>query len=210
MTFELWAAYAVAAWVVLIVPGPTVMLVVSYALAEGRRATWSTVAGVALGDFTAMTLSLLGLGALMAASAAAFTILKWAGAAYLVFLGVRLFRATPDSSPLAGPQGPARPHARSAILGHAFAVTALNPKGIVFFVAFLPQFLRPAAPLAPQVLLLGGTFLLFAILNATGYALLAGSVRDAVRRPAVLRGLNRLGGSVMIGAGLLTALLRRA
>ena len=93
MTPELWVAYLTATAVLLAIPGPTVTLVVSYALAEGRRSALGTVAGVALGDLTAMSLSLAGLGAVLSTPAALFTALKWAGACYLVYLGVRMWRA---------------------------------------------------------------------------------------------------------------------
>src|SRR4051812_19672722 len=138
MTVEAWLAFVGASIVLLAIPGPTVTLVVGYALGTGKRAVWATVAGVALGDFTAMTLSLLGLGAVLAASADLFTALKWIGAAYLVYLGIKLWRAEPMIGDAAG--GEAGRSARG-IMGHAFAVTALNPKGILFFVAFVPQFL---------------------------------------------------------------------
>ncbi|MEZ5863113.1 MAG: LysE family translocator [Geminicoccaceae bacterium] len=93
MAFEIWLAFAAASAVLLAIPGPTIMLVVAYALGQGKRAAAATVAGVALGDFTAMTASLLGLGVLLATSATLFTILKLVGAAYLVYLGVRFWRA---------------------------------------------------------------------------------------------------------------------
>src|SRR4030081_1035087 len=92
MTFESWAAFTAASAVLLVIPGPTVLLVVSYALGQGWRTALPMAIGVALGDFTAMTLSMLGLGALLAASATLFTILKWVGAAYLVYLGIKLWR----------------------------------------------------------------------------------------------------------------------
>src|SRR4051794_26234569 len=141
MTLELWAAFVAASAILLIIPGPTVLLVVSYALGQGWRAALPMALGVALGDFTAMTLSMLGVGALLATSAMLFTVLKWIGAAYLVWLGIKLWRAggTLDARPR---------HDRASalkMLGHAWLVTALNPKGITFFVAFLPQFLDPRA-----------------------------------------------------------------
>src|ERR1041385_1238057 len=144
MTFEAWAAFAAATAVLLVIPGPTVLLVVSYALGQGWRTALPTAIGVPLGDFTAMTLSMLGVGALLAASATVFTVLKWIGAAYLVWLGVKLWRA--GGSLNAEP----RTDAASALrmLGHAWFVTALNPKSITFFVAFLPQFLDPQADFA--------------------------------------------------------------
>src|SRR3954449_11235702 len=93
MTLSLWAAFVAASAVLLVIPGPTILLVVSYALGQGWRTALPMAVGVALGDFTAMTLSMLGVGALLMASATIFTALKWAGAAYLVYLGIRLFRA---------------------------------------------------------------------------------------------------------------------
>jgi threonine/homoserine/homoserine lactone efflux protein len=207
MTLETWLAFSLASAVLVVIPGPTVLLVVSYALADGRRSAWATVPGVALGDCVALAGSFLGLGALLAVSALWFAVLKWIGAAYLIYLGIRMWRQAPDLSELPG-RDAGRPAAR--VLGHAFAVTALNPKGIVFFVAFLPQFISHREPLLPQMLLLGGTFVLLAVVNVIGYSQLAGSVRETLRRPGALRALQRLGGTVLIGAGVLTAAWRRA
>ena len=208
MSFEVWLAYAATTAVFLAIPGPTILLVISYALTEGRRAAAWTVAGVALGDFTAMTLSVLGLGALLSSSALLFGILKWIGAGYLVYLGVRMWLAQP-ALPRDAEDVPHVGHSRRAMLGHAFAVTALNPKSIAFFIAFLPQFLSPHAPVLPQMVVLGGTFLVLATVNAAAYALLAGGARRAVSRPAVLKSVNRIGGGLLIGAGVMTAAMRR-
>src|SRR5215467_9228891 len=139
MTLAIWLAFAVASSILLVIPGPTVLLVVSYALGQGWRAALPMAVGVALGDFTAMTLSMLGLGALLSASADLFTGLKWIGAAYLVWLGIKLWRTGDalDAKP--------RTDAASAVkmVSHAWLVTALNPKSITFFVAFMPQFMNP-------------------------------------------------------------------
>jgi threonine/homoserine/homoserine lactone efflux protein len=161
---------------------------------------------VALGDFTAMTCSLVGLGALLAASAELFTALKWVGAGYLIYLGIKLWRA-----PVTDDQGlPLAPEMRpKRIFLHAFAVTALNPKGIVFFVAFLPQFLNPANPLLPQFAIFEATFVGMAAANALAFALLASAARKAVRKPAVQRTVNRTGGTLLIGAGLLAAVWKK-
>ena len=101
MAFQTWMAFAAASAVLLVIPGPTILLVVSYALGQGWRTALPMAVGVALGDFTAMTLSMLGIGALLLASATIFTALKWLGAAYLVYLGIKLFRAggTLDAEP---------------------------------------------------------------------------------------------------------------
>jgi threonine/homoserine/homoserine lactone efflux protein len=167
MTLESWAAFTAASTVLLVIPGPTVLLVVSYALGQGWRTALPMAVGVALGDFTAMTLSMLGLGALLAASATLFTILKWVGAAYLVYLGVKLWRAGGilDAAPRTDAVSAAR------MLGHAWLVTALNPKSITFFVAFLPAFLDPHADFLTQMLVFETTFLLLAMLLATPWSL---------------------------------------
>jgi threonine/homoserine/homoserine lactone efflux protein len=208
VTVELWLAFVAASAVVLAVPGPTVLLVTSYVFSEGRRSARATVPGVALGDCVAMTASLAGLGAAVAASATAFTVLKWAGAAYLVWLGATMWRAKPQPPAVAGAALPALRD--RAMFAHAFAVTALNPKSIAFFVAFLPQFVAPGAPVPPQLAILGATFLVLATANAAAYAALAGTARRGLSRPGVVRAVNRLGGTLLIGAGVMTATLRRA
>jgi threonine/homoserine/homoserine lactone efflux protein len=206
MSLAAWIAFALAASVLLVIPGPTVVLVVSYALTQGRRVAVAMAFGVALGDFTAMTLSLAGLGALLAASAALFGVLKWAGAAYLVYLGVRLWRSEPAVA--ADDTVPERKPAR-AIFAHAFAVTALNPKSIAFFVAFVPQFVDHGAPLLPQLAVMEATFVGLATLNALAYALAADRLRTRIRRPGVLRGLNRAGAACLVGMGAATVALAR-
>ncbi len=209
MSIEHWLAFVAASAIMLAIPGPTILLVISYALGHGRRSTAATVAGVALGDFTAMTASMLGLGALLATSAAIFTVLKWAGAAYLVWLGIKLWRApvADTSAPDAGEAPVERP---IRIFFHTYVVTALNPKSIVFFVAFLPQFLDLTRPLFSQMLIFETTFLVLATLNATAYALMASAARSTIRKPKIQTIVNRTGGSLLIGAGLLTAGMRRA
>lgn len=102
MPIENWLAFVAASAIMLAIPGPTILLVISYALGHGRNASSATVAGVALGDFTAMTASMLGLGALLATSAALFTVLKWIGAAYLIYLGIKLWRAPVGNSTQGG------------------------------------------------------------------------------------------------------------
>lgn len=176
----------------------------SYALGQGWRTALPMAIGVALGDFTAMTLSLLGLGALLAASATLFTVLKWVGAAYLIWLGIKLWRAggALDAKP--------RTDAASALkmLGHAWLVTALNPKGLTFFIAFLPQFIDPKLALLPQVSVFAATFLILAFANVITYALIASRARSVVQNPRMMRAINRTGGSLLIGAGVATVALR--
>lgn len=209
MSIEHWLAFVAASSILLAIPGPTILLVISYALGHGRKVASATVAGVALGDFTAMTASMLGLGALLATSAAIFTVLKWVGAAYLIWLGIKLWR-TPISTEEADGTMPAPAEKPVRIFLHTYIVTALNPKSIVFFVAFLPQFLDLGRPLFNQMLIFESTFLVLATINATLYALMASAARQTIRKPKVQAIVNRTGGSLLIGAGLLTAGLRRA
>lgn len=201
MSIEHWLAFVAASAILLAIPGPTILLVISYALGHGRRFAAATVAGVALGDFTAMTASMLGLGALLAASATIFTALKWIGAAYLIYLGIKLWRA-PVANRETG-EMPAKNEKATRIFLHAYVVTALNPKSIIFFVAFLPQFLDTTRPVFMQMVIFETTFLVLATLNAGTYALMASMARQTIRKPAVQRIVNRTGGSLMIGAGLL-------
>jgi threonine/homoserine/homoserine lactone efflux protein len=204
MTIETWLAFTAASAVLLVIPGPTILLVVSYALGQGWRTALPMAVGVALGDFTAMTLSLLGLGALLATSATVFTILKWAGAAYLAWLGIKLWRAggTLDAKPCNDAASTVK------MLSHAWLVTALNPKSLTFFVAFMPLFIDPKAALLPQVGVFATTFLALAFTNAFAYALIASRARNVVRSPRALGIINKIGGSLLIGAGIATVGLR--
>ena len=206
MDIQLWIAFVIASSALLAVPGPTVMLVVSYALGRGRQTGWVTVPGVTLGDFTAMTVSLIGAGAVLATSATLFTALKLLGAAYLIWLGLKLWRA-----PVALDDNDAAGSAKGhwAMFWNAYVVTALNPKGIVFFVAFVPQFVDPTRPAFLQFALLEATFLALAAFNVAVWAVLAGHLRARFRSQGTLRIANRVGGSFLIGAGLMTALVRR-
>ena len=206
MTLAAWFAFLIASIVLLLIPGPTVLLVVSYALTQGRKVAVAVAAGVALGDFTAMTLSLAGLGALLLTSAAFFTVLKWIGAAYLVYLGIRLWRASPVL-----PDVEAEAVARAGgVFAHAFAVTALNPKSIAFFVAFVPQFIDHARPLLPQFVIIEATFVTLAAINALAYALAADKLRGRIRRPGVLAWMNRTGATCLVGMGVATAAISRS
>lgn len=207
MSLEMWIAFVIAATIVLVIPGPTILMVISQAISHGRRAVIPLVAGVTMGDFTAMTLSLLGLGAILAASAALFSVLKFIGAGYLIYLGIKLWRSNPEKHEISGPATKA---SNRSLFKGTFAVTALNPKSIAFFVVFLPQFINPQVLAAPQLVVLGATFLLLATINAALYAIFAGHLRDTMDSTRVRRWFNRCGGSVLIGAGIFTAAMQRS
>ncbi len=207
MTLETYLAYLLATIVVLIIPGPTIMLVVSCSMVQGKKAALPLALGVGLGDMIAMAASMAGLGALMATSAELFTVLKWIGAVYLIYLGIKTWRAKPE---LGEAMTRMQPDSAKTHIFRAFAVTATNPKSIAFFCAFVPQFIHPASPWLPQVLTLGITFVVLAVVNAALYALLAARAREAVANPRAMKLVNRVGGTALIGAGLVTAALRRA
>ena len=207
MNMELWIPFVLAATLILIIPGPTILLVISQAVTHGRRSVVPLVIGVLLGDFTAMMLSLLGLGAIMSASATLFTIFKWIGALYLIYLGIKLWKLNPENN---SNQDKAKKTSTRSLLRSSFIVTALNPKGIAFFVAFLPQFIDPLKPALSQLTLLGGTFLFLATLNSALYAIFAGQLGEHMRKRNVRKWFNRCGGSALIGAGIFTAGMQRS
>jgi threonine/homoserine/homoserine lactone efflux protein len=207
MSLNLWLAFVAASAVLLAIPGPTILTVISYSVAHGRRANIPVVAGVALGDSTALVLSLLGLGSLLGASAFWFTVVKSVGGLYLVYLGLKLLRS--GSATGAGPSAETAPASAARLFLNTYAVTALNPKGIVFFIAFLPQFLVPGEPVTPQLWVLAVTFVCMATANATVYALFAAGARRALSTPRAQRAFNVAGGSLLTAAGLWALAARR-
>ena len=207
MSLELWLTFVAASAVLLIIPGPTTLTVISYSISHGRRANVPLVAAVALGDSTALVFSLLGLGALLATSAFWFTVVKWAGGLYLLYLGIKLLGAGIAPPALAAP---AAPGSRWRLFSNTYLVTALNPKGIVFFVAFLPQFIQPGAAVTQQLWVLAVTFVVMATLNATLYAVFADTARQALASPRAQRRFNLAGGSLLSCAGVWALLAKRA
>jgi threonine/homoserine/homoserine lactone efflux protein len=208
VALDTWLAYAAATAVLLVIPGPTILTVISYSLTHGRRANVALVAGVALGDSTALVLSLVGLGAVLAASAMLFTAVKWAGGLYLIYLGLRMLREGAVALPAEGaPSSELESHGR--VFVNTWLVTALNPKGIIFFIAFLPQFLRPGPDVAAQLWVLAVTFVVLATINAALYAVFAGSARKFLSTPRALRGFNLAGGTLLTAAGMWALFARR-
>jgi threonine/homoserine/homoserine lactone efflux protein len=221
--------FTAAALALLVVPGPAVLYVISRSVDEGRLAGVVRVLGVGAGSMVHVLAAVTGLSALLASSSTAFTIVKYLGAAYLVWLGVRVLRsrdrAVPpepnqrfvlrDQAVAAGAEATSDSRRaesdRSAPLGRAFRqgaiVQVLNPKVALFFLAFLPQFVDPAVgPSAAQIALLGAVFVVLALLTDAMYALLAGTLGDWLRRSSsARRGLRRVSGAVYIGLGATAA-----
>jgi len=206
MPLDLWFVYLIACVGLSLTPGPNGLLALTHGARFGLGRTVFTAAGAIAGFLLLIGLSLAGLGALMAASEQAFTAAKWIGGAYLIYLGIRLWRAPPpcvDDAPVVNLRGrhPAR------LFGQGFVVAVSNPKVLIFFAAFLPQFMTPGAGFWPQVLVLGGTF---AAIEFTYEVLLAGAAhRLSPWLARAGRWFNRVTGSTFIGIGGLLATASR-
>lgn len=212
-TAPAWLAFIVASALFIQVPGPSLLFTIGRALTVGRRDALLSVVGNALGILTQTVLIALGLGAVVAASASAYTVLKLAGAAYVVWLGVQSIRHRRDArAALVGLEsGALAPHATrtkaSRSLRIGFTVGLTNPKTLVFFVAFLPHFVNDAAgSTGVQVVLLGLAFCLMSVTSDSVWAVVASKARDwFARRPERLDTLGTAGGTMMIGLGLTMA-----
>ena len=200
MDMPTWAGFVLSSAILLVIPGPTVAIVVASVLRGGAPVVTPLAAGVVLGHLTAMTLSMLGVGAVLAASEIAFMGLRLVGAAYLIWLGVVLWYPV---GRLAGPMR--RPGAwRPGVVGQVWLVTALNPLSIMFFVAFVPQFVDPGRAILTQIVVLEGTFLALAFANALAYGFLTARTAGRAGAPGFARWLRSLAGAVLVGTGTWT------
>ena len=200
-----FALFALACLAFLAIPGPSVFYIVTRSLVQGRRAGVTSMLGVQAGGLVHVVAAAFGVSALIASSAAAFTVVKYAGAAYLVFLGVRklLARDIPEDVEIE----PRTPRSTAELFGHGIVVNVLNPKTALFFLAFLPQFVDPhAGPVAPQMLVLGTMLVSLGVLSDGTYALLAAGAGNKLRSAArTRRRLEKLSGGVFVGLGLVAA-----
>ena len=197
-------AFVVASILFIQVPGPSLLFTIGRALTVGRRDALLSVLGNTLGLVAQVAGVALGLGALVAASATAYTSLKLVGAAYVVWLGVQAIRHRADArlAMTAVEQGPDHGTSPWRSVWTGVLVGATNPKTIVFFAAFLPQFIDPGAPAAPQLLLLGAVFGVLGVASDSCWALAAGRARDwFARKPHRLDRLGATGGVMMVGLG---------
>jgi len=204
MSLDLYLAFVAASVVMVLMPGPNLALIVANALARGPRGGLVTLAGTLSAMVVQLALVVAGMATVMAAMAGVFDWLRWIGVAYLVYLGVRAWRA-PDRD-LSAVEPSARADRAAYLRG--FVVSFTNPKTLLFYGALLPQFIDPAAPAAPQLTLLAATFLLIAAIGDTTWALFAARARHLLAGRGRLR--NRLTGGALIGAGIGLALARRA
>jgi threonine/homoserine/homoserine lactone efflux protein len=202
ISLPLYSAFIAASSVLLLVPGPNVALIISNSLAQGRRYGLATVAGTSSAMVMQLALTIAGMTALLTGMASIFETLRWLGVAYLLFLGVRLWRAPPEYLRIA----PGAHTLRAAYLRGLF-VSLTNPKTLLFFGAFLPQFVGVERPILPQLLILSLTFVVLAVLFDSLWAIAAGRLRFLMAASGTWR--NRLAGSCYIGAGLGLALARK-
>ena len=207
MTFETWIAFVLASAIVVVIPGPNIILTVNYALRSGRRTGWGTVTGTALGALIAMSATLMGAGAILATSVTLFSILKVVGAAYLIWMAYRLWTAPvgeiEDTGPIAG-------KSLWSVFAQSFLVSALNPKGPVFYMAFVPQFVNTSLPVLEQFSILTATFVAVAAINGLMWLFFAAALRKRLQKPRAKRAVNRTGAICMFAAGMFTANAARA
>ncbi|PIE46314.1 MAG: lysine transporter LysE [Gammaproteobacteria bacterium] len=186
MSLTIWLAFVLASSVMLMIPGPTIILVITRSITYGKKSVL----------------------AIMATSAILFNLFKWLGAVYLIYLGLSMWRQKPTAHTIN--QTPINNKQSRRVLFHqSLVVTALNPKSIAFFVAFFPQFIQFNSALVPQLFILGATFLLLATLNAVLYAIFAGLFKSRLQHSSVQRWFTRVGGAALVGAGLITVTLKR-
>ncbi len=208
MPFTTWLAFFVASWLISVSPGPGALSCMAAGVRYGyARGLWN-ILGLEIGLLTALSIVGAGLGAMLAASALAFTAIKWAGVAYLVWLGIEQWRA-PAAAMAPGEDGGARGTIRELVV-RGFLVNATNPKGIVFMLAVLPQFIDPAKPQLAQYLVCAATLVFTDLVVMSGYTGLAAKALRLLRAPTHVRALNRAFGGLFVIAGALLATFRRA
>ncbi|SPA50416.1 LysE family translocator [Cupriavidus taiwanensis] len=201
--WPLLTAFVVASLALAITPGPAVVYIVTRTLAQGRQAGLASIGAVALGNLGNAIGASLGLAVLFSVSALAFTVVKYAGAAYLIWLGVRALRGGGGAD---GGAPEVSPRSLRQVVRDGFVVALLNPKTAIFFAAFLPQFMDPAGSALAQSLALGVAFVLIAATTDACYVMAAAAVMPALRRAGRARALGRyLTGAAFIGLGVFTA-----
>ncbi|MDO8458612.1 MAG: LysE family translocator [Burkholderiaceae bacterium] len=212
MPLETWLLYAAAVFVLTVTPGPTVLMCVTNGVNFGARRSFFS----ALGSITAvvgiMACSALGVGAVLATSGELFNVIKWLGVGYLLYLGITTLRSTASGFDLPSRTShvPSSQVSRRALYIKGLLVGASNPKALLFFTAFFPQFINPAAPQLLQFLILGGTFICFELFWLMFYATFASRLAPWLRMQGRAKVFNRVSGLTFMGAGVLLATVKRS
>ena len=208
MTLETWLAFFVASWLISLSPGAGAISCMAAGLRYGFRRTLWNIAGLLLGILFVLAIVAAGLGAILAASSLAFAIVKWLGVAYLVWLGVQQWQA-PAFAVTADAGEQSLGATPRELLLRGFLVNATNPKGIVFMLAVLPQFIDPAQPQLPQYVLCGATLAFTDVVVMSGYTIFAARVLRLLREPHHIRVMNRTFGGLFVAAGAALATFKR-
>jgi len=211
MDLSTWLAFFAASWAISLSPGAGAVAAMSSGLTHGFKRGYWTTAGLILGIWTQVLVVSVGLGALVATSTTLFGVIKWAGVAYLIYLGVQQWRAPVVALQAAddGVAGGARARGRDLVL-RGWMVNTINPKGTVFLLAVVPQFLHLELPLAPQYLVIAATLGFTDLVVMGGYTALAAKVLGALKDLRLIRTMNRVFGSLFVAAGLLLASVKRS
>ena len=208
MELTVWLTFLAASFAISLSPGAGAVAAMSAGLNHGFRRGYFMSFGLILGIWTQVCVVSLGLGALIAASSLAFTLVKWLGVAYLVYLGIRQWRA--PARPLVAEGGDAQAVTRRALVLRGWMINAVNPKGTVFLLAVVPQFLDLVQPLAHQYLVIGATLGCTDLIVMGGYTVLAAKVLRLLKSPRQMRLMNKTFGSLFVFAGALLAMFKRA
>jgi homoserine/homoserine lactone efflux protein len=207
MELSTWLAFFAASWAISISPGPGALAAMSAGLNHGFRLGYATTLGLVLGIWSQLLVVGVGLGALLATSATAFTVVKWLGVGYLVWLGVQQWRA--PARPLAELRADAAAVTAGSLMRRGWIINAVNPKGTVFLLAVVPQFIELQQPLLPQYLVIGLTLGFTDMVVMAGYTALASRVLAELKSASHMRVLNRIFGGLFVAAGALLAVFKR-
>jgi homoserine/homoserine lactone efflux protein len=206
MTLTTFFAFFAASWLISVSPGAGAVYAMSSGLTHGFKRGYVATIGLILGIWTLLSVVALGLGAALASSTTAFLVIKWFGVAYLLYLGVQQWRAPAGAIQATAMEGVFN---WRALVVKGWAINATNPKGVLFMLAVVPQFLNPAEPLLPQYLIIGAVLAFTDLVVMAGYTLLAARVLRLLKSDRQVLMLNRVFGSLFIGAALLLAGFKR-
>ena len=206
MTIQVWLTFVFTASIILVIPGPTIIYVVGQSLTHGKRVSIPLTVGVISGDALCITASLLGLSAFLTMFSSAFLIIKYFGAAYLIYLGIKMVRS---NTKVKMHVNEASTYDPKLIIRDVFLVNSLNPKGIIFYSAFMPQFVNHDKDIVIQFLLLSATFLCLALINVICYSLLASKTKELFKSRKLANIFNLTGGMSLICAGIYSATLEK-
>ena len=208
MEISTWLTFFAASWAISISPGPGAIAAMSAGLNHGFKYGYVTIIGLVLGIWSQLLIVGVGLGALISASSTAFMVVKWLGVGYLVWLGIQQWRA--PARPMVALADSKAPVTQRQLVLRAWMINVINPKGTVFLLAVVPQFMDLSQPLLPQYLIIGATLAFTDMVVMSGYTALASRVLGTLKEPSHIRAVNRVFGSLFVLAGSLLAFFKRA